>query len=63
MQAGQRARRRRVLAYLEDAIGALDFIPGAPPGNKGASQRGIVEIDRDCIAQDAVQAGGRRLGG
>jgi hypothetical protein len=59
VQPWEEARGRGVLAYLEGAVGALDFVAGAPPGDKGASQRGIVEIDRDCVVQDAVQAGWR----
>jgi hypothetical protein len=55
MQAGQRTRRRRVLTYLKGAVGTLDLVAGAPPGDKGAGQRRVIEIDRDRVVQDAVQ--------
>jgi hypothetical protein len=38
---------------------ALDPVPGAPPGNKGAGQRGVVEVDRDRVVQHTVQTGWR----
>jgi hypothetical protein len=47
VQSWEQARGRGVLAYLEGAVGVLDLVAGAPPGNKGAGQRGIVEVDRD----------------
>jgi hypothetical protein len=59
MERWEEARRRRFLAYLEGAVGALDLVAGAPPGNKGTSQRGIVEIDRDCVVHYTVQTGWR----
>jgi hypothetical protein len=40
MEARRYARRRLILAYLEDAVGVLDPIAGAPPGNKGDSPGG-----------------------
>ena len=43
------------LADLEDAVGALGPIAGAPSGNKGGSQGGVVEVDRDCVVQRAAQ--------
>jgi hypothetical protein len=46
VQSWEQARGRGVLAYLEGAVGVLDLVAGAPPGNKGAGQRGIVEVDR-----------------
>src|SRR6266566_3636287 len=47
MKGSQTPLCRRILAYLEDAVGALDFVPSAPASDKGAGQRGVVEIDRD----------------
>jgi hypothetical protein len=55
MEASRYARRRLILADMEDAVGVLDPITGAPPGNKGesGSQGGVVKVDRDrgAIAQ------------
>src|ERR1700730_4609882 len=59
MQSGQRARHRRVLAYLEGAVSTFGLVPSAPPRDKGAGQRGVVEIDRDRVVQDAVPTGRR----
>src|SRR5437870_9538394 len=59
MKGSQTPLCRRILAHLEDAVGTLDFVAGAPPGNKGAGQSGVVEIDRDRVVQDAVQVGRR----
>jgi hypothetical protein len=50
MEASRYARRRLILAHLEDAVGVLDPIAGAPPDNKRGSQGGIVEVDRDCVS-------------
>jgi hypothetical protein len=33
-------------------------IAGAPPGNKGGSQGGVVEINRDRVVQRAAQTAG-----
>ena len=55
MEASRCARRRLILADLEDAVGVLDPIAGAPPGNKGSSQGGVVEVDRDRVVQRAAQ--------
>jgi hypothetical protein len=55
VQPWEEAWGRGVLAYLEDAVGALDLVAGAPPGDKGAGQRGVVEVERDRVVQDAVQ--------
>jgi hypothetical protein len=54
VQPWEEARGRGVLAYLEGALRALDF-DGAPSGDKGAGQRGVIEVDRDRVVQDAVQ--------
>ncbi len=59
MKGVQTPRCRRILAYLKYTVGALDLVPGAPPGDKSAGQRGIVEIDRDCVVHHSVQTGWR----
>jgi hypothetical protein len=41
--AGWAARGVGVRAYLKGAVGALDLVAGAPPGDKGAGQGGVVE--------------------
>jgi hypothetical protein len=50
------------LAYLEDAVGALDLVPGAPANDKGAGERNVIEIDCDRVVQHTVQAGPARKG-
>ena len=55
MEARRSARRRLILADLKDAVGALGPIAGAPPGNKGGSQGGVVEVDSDRVVQRAAQ--------
>jgi hypothetical protein len=59
MEGGQAPQSRRILAYLKDAVGALDPVAGALLGDKGARKRGVVEIDRDRVVQDAVPTGRR----
>ena len=59
MKGGQKPRCRRILAYLKLTVGARDPVPGTPSDNKGAGQRGIVEIDRDCVVHHTVQTGWR----
>jgi len=43
---------RLVVAHLEHAPGRLDLRPCAPPGDKGAGERGIREIDRNRVIQN-----------
>ena len=59
MEASRYARRRLILADLEDAVGALGPIASAPSGNKGGSQGGVVEVDRDRVVQRAAKTGRR----
>ena len=51
------ARGVGVRAHLEGTVGALYFISRAPSGDKGAGQRGVVEVDRDRVVQHTVQTG------
>ncbi len=55
MKGVQTPRCRRILAYLKDAVGALDPVPGTPSDGKGSGQSGIVEMDRDCVVHHTVQ--------
>jgi hypothetical protein len=59
MKGSQTPLCRRILAYLKDAICALDLVAGAPPGDEGAGQRGVIEVDCDRVVQDAVQTSWR----
>ena len=58
MEASRYARRRLILADLEDAVGALGSIAGAPSGNKGARQGGVVELDRDRVVHGPRKSAG-----
>ena len=42
------------------AAGHLDLGPDAPPGNEGARERRIREIDRDRVVQDPAYSRGRQ---
>jgi hypothetical protein len=51
VQARPNPRRRLILPHLEHAPGRLDTAPDAPPGDEGARERCIGEIDGDRIIQ------------
>ena len=50
--------RRLILSHLEHAPGSLDQTSGTPPGDKGAREGSIGEVDRDGVIQHS--AGPRR---
>ena len=51
MQPRPDPRSRLVLAHLEHAAGRLDLGPHAPPGDEGARERCIREIERDRVVE------------
>jgi hypothetical protein len=59
MQPRPNPRRRLIFAHLEHTPGGLDLGPDAPPGDERTGECGVREVDRDCVVQDAPDAGGR----
>jgi len=59
VQRGFYLWRRNILPHLENTARGLDTVSGTPPGDEGARQGGIREIDREGVIQHAACAGRR----
>ena len=55
MQPCPDPRLRLIFAHLERASDRLDLRPDVPPGNEGARQCRICEIDREGVIQYATR--------
>jgi len=59
MRSGADPCLRLILARLEHTAGRRDLGPHAPPGDEGAGERGIGEVDRDRVIEHPAHPGWR----
>src|SRR5216683_5990030 len=46
------SRRRLISPHPKHPLGCLDLVTGTPPGNEGARQRGIEEVNRHRVVEN-----------
>src|SRR5262249_21294855 len=56
---GAAAWRRGIVAEGKGALDRFDAVAGTEAGDEGVGEGGILEIEGDCIVEDADEPGGR----